>query len=87
MCLTTLFGFNALQVVSDSICRPSDERRSGINIGEAGGFAILESHDDKGGVDLLGYGESSDAYHMSTPHPEGKGAVIAMQEALSKADD
>ncbi|MEN8168020.1 MAG: beta-ketoacyl-[acyl-carrier-protein] synthase family protein [Pseudomonadota bacterium] len=86
LCLTTLYGFNALDLVSASPCRPWDAQRDGINIGEAAGFALLESTraNDQGDL-LLGYGESSDAYHMSTPHPEGKGAALAMRQAIARA--
>lgn len=84
LCLTTLYGFNSLQLVSEGICRPWDAHRTGINIGEAAGFALLEKPSvNESSVALRGYGESSDAYHMSSPHPEGKGAVIAMQKALA----
>lgn len=83
LCLTTLYGFNSLELVSRRPCRPWDTARDGISIGEAAGFALLER--DGAGVRLLGYGESSDAYHMSTPHPEGEGALLAMQAALDSA--
>lgn len=86
LCATTLYGFNSLELVSEQRCRPWDKRRDGINIGEGGGFAILESGPGaEGEAVLLGYGESSDAYHMSTPHPEGDGALLAMQQALTRA--
>lgn len=85
LCLTTLYGFNALQLLSADICRPADTRRDGISIGEAAGFAILEFADGPG-LALLGYGESSDAHHMSTPDPEGRGAQTAMAAALQRAD-
>jgi 3-oxoacyl-[acyl-carrier-protein] synthase I len=85
LCAMTLYGFNALQLVSEKPCRPADRDRDGINIGEAAGFALLEWAGPESGVSLLGYGESSDAYHMSTPHPEGAGAVLAMQRALESA--
>lgn len=89
LCLMTLYGFNALELVSPEPCRPWDLHRSGINIGEAAGFALLEWPDAAASGDatlLLGYGESSDAYHMSTPHPEGAGAALAMCRALASAD-
>lgn len=89
LCLSTLYGFNSLQLISKNKCTPWGKGRSGINIGEGAGFALLEwaednnnEHDD---LLLLGYGESSDAYHMSTPHPEGRGAAQAMQAALDSA--
>ena len=86
LCLTTLYGFHSLQLLSDDICRPTDANRSGISIGEAAGFALLEKTDAADGPILLSYGESSDAYHMSSPHPDGKGAYHAMQEALQHAN-
>ena len=88
LCLTTLYGFNSLQLVSTRPCRPFDADRDGISIGEAAGFVLLEKADDRPTQDdvcLLGVGESCDAYHMSTPHPEGLGARLAMQSALNKA--
>ena len=87
LCGSVLFGFNALQLVSPSPCRPFDARRDGISIGEAAGFALLERVDARaeGGLRLLGYGESSDAHHMSTPHPEGLGAEAALDDALARA--
>ncbi|MEJ2438164.1 MAG: beta-ketoacyl-[acyl-carrier-protein] synthase family protein [Gammaproteobacteria bacterium] len=87
LCLTTLYGFNSLQLVSGEICRPFDAQRNGINIGEAAGFVLLEKPDHgRGMVKLKGYGESSDAYHMSSPHPDGEGAALAMHAALQRAD-
>lgn len=84
LCLTTLHGFNALQLVSPDVCRPADAQRNGISIGEAAGFAILEAG-SAGALQLLGYGESSDAHHMSAPHPQGEGAAAAMRGALERA--
>ena len=88
LCLTTLYGFHSLQLVSPSPCRPFDAARDGISIGEAAAFALLErppSSLDPDAVLLLGIGESSDAHHMSSPHPEGLGARAAMLQALSTA--
>jgi len=85
LCLTTLYGFNSLQLISQEVCKPFDVNRSGISIGEAAGYALLERRDEAE-FSLLGYGESSDAYHMSSPHPEGDGAFSAMQTALRCAD-
>jgi len=84
LCGSVLFGFNALELVSPDLCRPFDVARRGINIGEAGGFALLEKDADSGPW-LTGYGESSDAHHMSTPHPEGLGARAALAAALDRA--
>ena len=88
LCLTTLYGFNSLGLISEQACRPFDAHRSGISIGEAAAFALLErtpEHMDADAVLLLGIGESSDAYHMSSPHPDGLGARMAMQDALKTA--
>lgn len=85
LCLTTLHGFNALQLVSADICRPADARRNGISIGEAAGFAVLLPEGPPGALALLGYGESGDAHHMSAPDPDGRGACAAMQAALGSA--
>lgn len=86
LCLTTLYGFNSLQLVDSEICKPSDKNRNGLNIGEAGGFALLQRDRDDVSIKLLGYGESSDAHHMSAPHPEGLGAVLSMRQALASAE-
>jgi len=88
LCLTTLYGFHSLQLVSREPCRPFDIARDGISIGEAAAFALLERAPqslDSDAILLLGVGESSDAYHMSSPHPEGRGARAAMLQALAEA--
>lgn len=88
LCLTTLYGFNSLELVSSEPCRPFDAARRGISIGEAAGFAVLERVGkavDPAAVLFAGIGESSDAHHMSTPHPQGAGARAAMEQALRGA--
>jgi 3-oxoacyl-[acyl-carrier-protein] synthase-1 len=88
LCLTTLYGFNSLGLLSQQACRPYDRARDGISIGEAAAYALLErvpANMDQDAVLLLGIGESSDAYHMSSPHPEGLGAKLAMEAALKMA--
>jgi 3-oxoacyl-[acyl-carrier-protein] synthase I len=88
LCLTTLYGFHSLQLSSPAPCRPFDVARDGISIGEGAALALVErAPDDLDGdsVLLLGVGESSDAYHMSAPHPEGLGARRAMRAALASA--
>jgi 3-oxoacyl-[acyl-carrier-protein] synthase-1 len=87
LCLTTLYGFNSLQLLSADVCKPADASRNGISIGEAGGFALLERPSPARHYEyaLLGYGESSDAHHMSSPDPQGRGAAQAMQSALQRA--
>jgi 3-oxoacyl-[acyl-carrier-protein] synthase-1 len=85
LCLTTLYGFHALQLTSRDRCRPFDRARDGLSIAEAAAFALLErapQHPDEDAVLLLGAGESSDAYHMSSPEPDGAGARSAMGAAL-----
>jgi 3-oxoacyl-[acyl-carrier-protein] synthase I len=83
LCGSVLFGFNSLELVSPQPCRPFDAHRNGISLGEGAGFALLER--GPGALQLLGYGESSDAHHMSTPHPEGLGAEHALDDALARA--
>ena len=88
LCLTTLYGFNSLELLAREPCRPWDRARSGLSIGEAAAFALLEPPGGSPAQDavlLLGVGESSDAHHMSSPHPEGLGARLAMQAALQAA--
>jgi 3-oxoacyl-[acyl-carrier-protein] synthase-1 len=86
LCLTTLYGFHSLQLISRQPCRPFDAARDGLSIGEAAAFVLLErASPDAAGTRLLGVGESSDAYHMSSPHPEGAGARSAMHAALGAA--
>ena len=83
LCGSVLFGFNALSLVAPRACRPFDAQRDGISIGEAAGFALLER--GAGPLQLFGYGESSDAHHMSAPHPQGEGAERALDAALLRA--
>lgn len=89
LCLTTLYGFNSLELVSSTPCRPFDAGRDGLSIGEAAAFLLVErmptERDGSDSIGLLGFGESSDAYHMSSPHPEGLGAIKAMEMALANA--
>ena len=84
LCGSVLFGFHSLDLVSRDLCRPFDVDRNGINLGEAAGFALLDR--DGTGPRLLGYGESSDAFHMSSPHPQGLGARHAIVDALARGD-
>jgi 3-oxoacyl-[acyl-carrier-protein] synthase I len=88
LCLTTLYGFQSLELTARGPCRPFDAERDGISLGEGAGFALLEKPGrgaPSGALLLLGIGESADAYHMSTPHPGGAGAKLAMQRALESA--
>ena len=91
LCGSVLFGFNSLALVSTQPCRPFDVERCGLSLGEAAGFSILErtaaqtADVDKAAPRLIGYGESSDAHHMSAPHPQGLGAQRALDDALARA--
>lgn len=87
LCMSILYGFNSLQLISAEQCRPFDRRRDGINIGEACGYALVAKEGvlPDARLSLVGYGESADAYHMAHPHPDGKGAVIAIDRALERA--
>jgi 3-oxoacyl-[acyl-carrier-protein] synthase-1 len=84
LCGSVLYGFNSLELVSKHPCRPFDRARDGISLGEAAGFALLERSGEARAW-LLGHGESSDAHHMSSPHPEGLGARLALEAALRRA--
>lgn len=84
LALSTLYGFHSLGLLSRTPCRPFDMERDGISIGEAAGFALLDPAVESA-VSLVSYGESCDAYHMSSPHPEGAGAKAAMRDALARA--
>ena len=87
LCLTTLYGFHALNLNAPGPCRPFDTARDGISIGEAAGFILMERSREPEARDiaLLGIGESNDAHHMSAPHPDGLGARLAMERALIAA--
>jgi 3-oxoacyl-[acyl-carrier-protein] synthase-1 len=84
LCHTTLRGFESLQALSRRPCRPFSAERDGLNIGEGGAFLLIE-REGEGRVFVLGVGESSDAVHMTHPHPEGLGARLAMEAALRQA--
>lgn len=80
----TVNGFNSMGLVSlNGICQPFAKDRAGITIGEASGIFVLSK--EPTAIRIAGLGESSDAYHMSSPHPEGEGALIAMKNALAMA--
>jgi 3-oxoacyl-[acyl-carrier-protein] synthase-1 len=88
LCLTTLYGFHSLQLTAHRPCRPFAADRDGISIGEAAAFVLLEKSGPRAGasaIALVGVGESNDGYHLSAPHPEGLGAGLAMESALSAA--
>ena len=83
LCRLTVCGFAALESTTTAICNPMSRNRSGINIGE--GAALFMLTRDPTPIELLGIGETSDAHHMSAPHPDGRGAQDAMLAALADA--
>jgi 3-oxoacyl-[acyl-carrier-protein] synthase-1 len=85
LCMTTLYGFQSLELLSADICKPWDAQRNGLSLGEGAAFALLERESTEPAAWLLGAGESSDGYHMSSPHPQGAGAALAMRTALEQA--
>ena len=83
LCLSVIYGFHSLQLVSDEPCRPFSADRKGISLGEGAGFALLTKEPAE--LCVRGVGESCDAHHMSSAHPEGLGARLSMQRALDAA--
>jgi 3-oxoacyl-[acyl-carrier-protein] synthase I len=79
----TLNGFNAIEALSPTSCNPFSRNRDGITIGEGAAAFLLQP--GEGPVRLLGVGETSDAYHVSAPEPDGAGAAAAMRQALADA--
>lgn len=88
LCSLTLQGFGSLEAVSAQRCNPFSQNRNGINIGEAAALFLMTKEPMSGephAIALLGAGASSDAYHISAPQPEGRGASQAMLKALADA--
>jgi 3-oxoacyl-[acyl-carrier-protein] synthase II len=91
LCVTIFAGFNALHALSVEPCRPFDRRRDGLSLGEGAAVLVLEREERaarRGApvhAELLAYGTSADAHHLTAPHPEGTGAVLAMRRALARA--
>jgi 3-oxoacyl-[acyl-carrier-protein] synthase-1 len=83
LCGLTVNGFASLEALSDSPCQPFTRERDGINLGEAAALFLVTA--ETGGIQLTGYGETSDAHHISAPHPAGEGAIAAMRAALDMA--
>ncbi len=90
-------GFISLMITSENPCRPFDRNRKGLNLGEGGAVLVLESENSikrrkkKPRAYVLGYGSACDGYHLTAPHPEGKGLIRALKDAFDdsgkKADD
>ncbi len=81
----TVGGFLTLGVLSSTPCKPFDADRDGMNVAEAIACLLLESESSDNAIEVCGVGYSSDAYHMTHPHPDGKGAISAMSQALKSA--
>ncbi len=84
LCRLTVQGFTALEALSEKPCNSMSRNRDGFNLGEGAALFLMER--SEAGIQLLGVGESSDAYHMSAPDPDGRGAYAAMESALNDAD-
>ncbi len=87
----TLNGFNTLMILDKELCKPFDENRNGLNLGEGAGYVVLESEEavlkeKKNPIcELSGYANANDAYHQTASSPDGEGAYLAMTNALVKA--
>ena len=81
----TLEGFRSLQLLAPTVCKPFNENRPGINLSEGAAFVCLEAQPARPLARVSGFGFSTDAYHMASPHPEGKGCYEAMKAALDRA--
>lgn len=82
---TTVCGFSALSVLSSKPCTPFDKNRDGMNVSEAIALLLLQDEKNDNSIELCGVGYSSDAHHMTQPHPEGIGAQKAMLNAINNA--
>lgn len=90
LCKFTLNGFNALMILDTEPCRPFDESRAGLNLGEGAGYVVLQSEKSllpgaRVYCRLTGYANANDAYHQTASSPDGEGAFLAMSRALRKA--
>lgn len=91
LCRFTLNGFNSLMILDKELCNPMDQNRRGLNLGEAAAFLMLESEENalKRGANILaivsGFGNSNDSHHQTASSEDGKGAILAIREALREA--
>lgn len=90
LCRFTLNGFNSLMILDHAPCRPFDESRAGLNLGEGAGYVVLQSEKSltpksKIYCRLTGYANANDAHHQTASSPDGEGAFLAMRNALDKA--
>ncbi len=92
MCEFTFAGFNSLMAITPGLCRPFDKNRDGLVLGEGCGVLIMEELEHalsrKATIagEIIGYGESSDAFHITRPDPTGKGAALSMERAIEDAN-
>ena len=90
--IVPIAGFNSLGILSDSLCKPFDKNRDGLNLGEGAAFLVLEKESTakKRKAEILAeccsYSTAADAYHLTTPRPDGKGLKTAIEKALLNAD-
>ena len=88
----TLNGFNTLLILDNEYCKPFDENRNGLNLGEGAGYVVLVSEKVASTLnkemycELKGYANANDAYHQTASSPDGKGSYLAMQGALKEAN-
>lgn len=85
ICMTTIFGFNSLGILSDEVCTPFQNDRKGMNVAEGIAALLLQKTYQKDSIELVGAGASSDAYHIANPDPEAQGAITAIKNALDDA--
>jgi 3-oxoacyl-[acyl-carrier-protein] synthase-1 len=85
LCKTTVGGFLSLGVLSSNPCKPFDKDRDGMNVAEAIACLLIETTSNDNSIEICGVGYSSDAYHMTQPHPDGIGAKSSMENALKLA--
>lgn len=85
LCLTTLFGFNSLGILSDKICTPFKSGRKGMNVSEGIGVLLLQDRYQQNSIQFVGAGASSDAYHIANPNPDASGFMLSIKRALDDA--
>ncbi len=85
LCYTTACGFSSLGILSSKACKPFDKNREGMNVAEAVASLLIQDTKNENSIELIGVGASSDAYHMTNPDPEAKGAIASMKKALEDA--
>lgn len=85
ICMTTIFGFSSLGILSDEMCTPFQSSRKGMNIAEGVAALLLQSEACNCAIELIGAGTSSDAHHIANPDPTANGAMNAINNALNDA--